>query len=82
MISKPDRRDRGGESRLAHLFQAQFAIVLSDDPLTFAGGVFKLLAVHDLHYATRVFDEFLLCRIPAAELTVGLSVPSMVARKS
>ena len=32
------------------LFQAKFAIVLSDNPVALAGGVFKFLAVHDLYY--------------------------------
>ena len=40
------------------LFQAKFAIVLLDNPIAFAGGVFKLPPVHDLHCATGVLDEF------------------------
>src|SRR5579864_6044482 len=40
--------------------QAKLAIVLSDNPVALAGGVFKFLAVHDLHCATGVLDEVLL----------------------
>jgi len=35
-------------------------LVLSDNPVALAGGVFKFLAVHNLHCATGVLDELLL----------------------
>ncbi|MGA9988695.1 MAG: hypothetical protein WBP69_13015, partial [Terriglobales bacterium] len=41
----------------ADLFQAKLAIVLSDNPVALAGGVFQFLAVHDLHCATGVLDD-------------------------
>ena len=53
--AKPRREPSPADSLQAHL-----AIVLSDNPVTLAGGVFKLLAVHDLHCATGVLDEPLL----------------------
>ena len=46
-----------GESLLLDLFQTELAIVLPDNPIALAGGVFKFLAVHDLHCATGVFDD-------------------------
>ena len=42
------------------LFQAKLAIILANNPVALAGGGFKFLAVHDLHCATGVLDEFLL----------------------
>jgi len=42
------------------LFQAKLAIVLPDNSITLAGGVFKFLAVHNLHCATGILDELLL----------------------
>jgi hypothetical protein len=41
----------------ADLLQAKLAIVLSDNPVALAGGVFKFLAVHDLHCTTGVLDD-------------------------
>jgi hypothetical protein len=38
----------------------KLAIVLSDNSVALAGGVFKFLAVHDLHCATGVLDELFL----------------------
>ena len=48
------------EYSLEGLLQTQLAIVLPDNPVALAGGVFKFLAVDDLHCATRVLDESLL----------------------
>src|SRR5271157_800483 len=48
-----------GESSLPDLFQAKLAVVLLDNPVALAGGVFKFLAVHDLHCTTGVLDELL-----------------------
>ena len=48
-----------GESSLPDLFQAELAIVLPDNPIALAGGVFKFHAVHDLHCATGVLDDLL-----------------------
>src|SRR5216684_3241977 len=45
------------QSSLPGLFQAKIAIVLSDNGVALAGGVFKFLAVHDLHCATGVLDK-------------------------
>ena len=42
------------------LFQAKLAVVLPDNSITLAGGVFKFLAVHNLHCATGILDELLL----------------------
>jgi len=47
------------ESSLPELFQAKGAIVVSDNLVALAGGVFKFLAVHDLDCATGVLDELL-----------------------
>src|ERR1035437_1096838 len=41
------------------VFQTKLAIVLLDDPVALAGGVFKFPAVHDLHRTTGVLDELL-----------------------
>src|SRR5713101_7417866 len=41
------------------VFQAKLAIVVLDNLVALAGGVFKFLAVHDLHCATGVLDELL-----------------------
>jgi hypothetical protein len=58
------------------------AVILLGNSVALADGFLKLLAV-DIFTAPRVYSmTFLLCKIPAAELTLGLSVPSMVARKS
>ncbi len=46
--------------RLADLFQAQLAIVLLGNPVALTGGVFKFLAVHNLHCTPGVLDELLL----------------------
>jgi hypothetical protein len=46
------------------LFQAKLAIVLLDNPIAFTGGVFKFLAIHDLHCATGVLDDLLLLQNP------------------
>src|ERR1700690_3203920 len=46
-------------SRHADLFQAKLAIVLADDAVALADGVFEFLAVYDLHCAAGVLDEFL-----------------------
>jgi transposase len=40
--------------------QAKLAFVLPDNPVALASGVFKFLAVHDLHCTTGVLDEFIL----------------------
>ena len=64
------------------LFQAKLAIVLLDNRVALAGGAFKFLAIHDLHCATGVLDDLFFCKTPAAKLTLGRSVPSIVARKS
>ena len=45
---------------LIRSLQPKLAIVLPDNSVAFAGGVFKFLAVHNLHCATGVFDELLL----------------------
>ena len=37
---------------LRALFQAKLAVVLLDNPIAFTGGIFKFLAVHDLHRST------------------------------
>jgi hypothetical protein len=51
---------RAGQQLLVlSIFEAKLAIVLSDNPVALAGGVFKFLAVHDLHCATGVLDELL-----------------------
>jgi hypothetical protein len=47
------------ESSLADLFQAQLAIVLLDNLVALTGGVFKFIAVHDLHSAAGVLNEML-----------------------
>src|SRR5271170_3359202 len=44
-------------SLLRNSFQAKLTIILSDHAVAFAGGVFKFLAVHNLHCATGVLDE-------------------------
>ena len=49
------------------LFQAKLAIVLLDNPVALAGGVFKFLAVHDLHCATGVLDELLPLQNPSGQ---------------
>ena len=38
-------------------FRAKLAIVLSDNPVALAGGVFKFLAIYDLHGTTGVLDD-------------------------
>src|SRR5580704_7945811 len=45
---------------LVVLFQAKLAIILLDNSIAFAGGVFKLLTIHDLNCAAGVLDELLL----------------------
>ena len=50
---------RQDESSLQHLLQAKLAIVLSDNCVTLAGGVFKFLAVHYLNCTTGILDELL-----------------------
>jgi hypothetical protein len=62
-------RDRGGRCRLNFRISAQvshrlchvkLAIILPDNPVALAGGVFKFLAVDDLHCATGILDELFL----------------------
>ena len=60
--------------------QAKLAIVLSNNPVALAGGVLKFLAVHDLHCATGVLDDPLSLQNTSCQVTVGLSVPSIVAK--
>jgi hypothetical protein len=57
--------------KLADLFQAQLAIVLPDNPVALAGGVFKFLAVHDLHCATGVLDNPLLLQNSSGQAHAG-----------
>jgi hypothetical protein len=40
-------------------FQAKLTIVLPHHAITFAGGLFKILAVHNRHCATSVLDDLL-----------------------
>jgi len=58
------RQQRSGERQsntvYVRLFQPKLAIVLLDNPVAFTGGVFKFLAIHDLHCATGVLDDLLL----------------------
>src|ERR1700686_1204624 len=55
----PSRQISTAKSYLADLFKAKLAIVLSDNLVALASGVFKFLAVHDLHCTTGVVDELL-----------------------
>jgi hypothetical protein len=64
---QPSLASTGGDVHPSHqeipradLFQAQLAVVLLRNPVALAGGVFKFLAVHDLHCATGVLDKPLL----------------------
>ena len=41
---------------LLALFQAQLAIVLLGNPVALTGGLFKFLAIHDLHCTAGVLD--------------------------
>ena len=61
---------------LPDLFQAKLAIVLLDNPVALAGGVFKFLAVHDLHCATGVLDELLLLQDTSRHAHAG-PIPSL-----
>ena len=70
-----------GESSLP-VFQAKLAIVVLNNLVALAGGVLQFLAVDNLHCATGVLDEAIPLQGPADKLTVDLSVPSIVARKS
>jgi hypothetical protein len=47
---------RGGTFTCSDLFQAELAVILLGNPVALASGVFKLLAIHDLHCATGLLD--------------------------
>jgi hypothetical protein len=55
---------------------------LSDNAVALAGGVFKFLAVHDLHCTTGVFDQPLLLQNTGGQANARPICPSIVARKS
>ena len=70
-ISHPRRKElssidlpRFSHLLIYHLFQAHLTIVLSDNLVALTGGVFKFLAVHDLHCATVYAMSFLFCKTP------------------
>ena len=59
------------------------ACILLHDRVAFAAELFEFAAIHNLERPAPVVNHlFPPCRTPAASDTLGLSVPSMVARKS
>ena len=57
--------------------------VVANDGVALAGESFQLRAIGDFHRAAAVFDQSRpFAAIPAARVTLGRSVPSMVAKKS